>query len=45
MIYTRYKTLGGHVERIVKPGQDHHPHRLTDPRPVVEFFEKAWNKR
>ena len=25
----------------MKPGQDHHPHGLTDPRPVVEFFEKV----
>ncbi len=44
VIYTRYKALGGHVERIVKPGQDHHPHGLPDPRPVVEFFERAWRK-
>jgi pimeloyl-ACP methyl ester carboxylesterase len=40
LIYDRYKALGGPVERIVKPGQDHHPHGLTDPRPIVEFFEK-----
>lgn len=40
VVYTRYKALGGPVERIVKPGQDHHPHGLTDPRPVVDFFEK-----
>ena len=45
IVYTRYKALGGHVERIVKPGQDHHPHGLTDPRPIIEFFEKAWKKR
>ncbi len=40
-LYERYKALGGPVERIVKPGQDHHPHGLTDPKPIVEFFEKA----
>jgi len=42
VVYDRYKALGGPVERIVKPGQDHHPHGLTDPRPVVEFFDKVW---
>ncbi len=41
LLFDRYKTLGGPIERIVKPGQDHHPHGLTDPRPIVEFFEKA----
>jgi hypothetical protein len=42
VVYDRYKALGGPVERIVKPGADHHPHGLTDPRPIVEFFERAW---
>lgn len=41
VIYVRYKALGGPVQRIVKPGQDHHPHGLNDPQPVVEFFEKV----
>jgi len=41
IVYDRYKALGGPVERIVKPGQGHHPHGLTDPRPVVEFCERA----
>ena len=41
VVYDRYKALGGPVERIVKPGQDHHPHGLTDPSPIVEFFEKV----
>ncbi len=44
LVYDRYKALGGHVERIVKPGQDHHPHGLADPRPIVEFFEKVRTK-
>ena len=44
VVYNRYKALGGPVERVVKPGQDHHPHGLTDPRPVVEFFEKVRSK-
>ena len=41
VVYDRYKTLGGPVERIVKPGQGHHPHGLADPTPIVEFFEKV----
>jgi hypothetical protein len=39
LLYERYKALGGPVERIVKPGADHHPHGLTDPKPIVEFFQ------
>ncbi len=41
VVFDRIKALGGPVERIVKPGQDHHPHGLTDPTPILEFFEKA----
>jgi pimeloyl-ACP methyl ester carboxylesterase len=41
LVYTRYKALGGPVERVVKPGQDHHPHGLKDVRPVVNFFRAA----
>lgn len=39
-LYERYKALGGPVERIVKPGGDHHPHGLKDPKPIVEFFTR-----
>lgn len=42
IVYERYRALGGPVERIVKPGVDHHPHGLTDPAPILEFFNKAW---
>jgi pimeloyl-ACP methyl ester carboxylesterase len=42
VVYERYKALGGPVERVVKPGKDHHPHGLDDPRPVAEFFGRAW---
>lgn len=45
IVHDRYGALGGPVERIVKPGADHHPHGLTDPRPIVVFFEKAWSSR
>ena len=41
VIYSRYQALGGHVERIIKPGQNHHPHGLKDVRPVVAFFTSA----
>ncbi len=40
VLYDRYQALGGPVERIVKPGQGHHPHGLGAPGPIVEFFEK-----
>lgn len=45
VLFDRYEELGGPVERVVKPGQDHHPHGLSDPRPVVEFFGRAWRDR
>jgi pimeloyl-ACP methyl ester carboxylesterase len=41
LLYDRYKSLGGPVERVVKPGQDHHPHGLKDVTPVVKFFTTA----
>ncbi|MFO0875856.1 MAG: choice-of-anchor X domain-containing protein [Gemmataceae bacterium] len=41
IIFKRYRELGGPVERIVKPGQDHHPHGLKDVTPVVKFFRAA----
>ena len=45
IVYDRYRAMGGPVERVVKPGADHHPHGLSDPRPVVEFFDRAWRDR
>jgi hypothetical protein len=41
IVYDRYQKLDGRVERIVKKGFDHHPHGLTDPKSIVEFFEKV----
>ena len=41
LVFDRYKALGGSVERVVKPGQDHHPHGLQDVAPVVKFFTDA----
>lgn len=31
---------GGVIEVIAKPGVDHHPHSLKDPKPIVEFLLK-----
>lgn len=45
IVFARYKDLAGPVEKIIKPGQDHHPHGLKDVTPVVEFFQKAWEAR
>jgi pimeloyl-ACP methyl ester carboxylesterase len=42
LVYDRYKKMGGPVERVVKEGQDHHPHGLKDPQPILAFFDKAW---
>lgn len=35
-----YESVGGPIEAIVKPNNDHHPHSLPDPTPIVEFVEK-----
>ncbi|WP_020471106.1 alpha/beta hydrolase family protein [Zavarzinella formosa] len=40
-VYDRYKALNAPVERIVKPGFDHHPHGLKDNAPVLKFFTAA----
>jgi pimeloyl-ACP methyl ester carboxylesterase len=42
VVFERYRALGGPVERIVKARADHHPHGLSHPRPVFEFFDRAW---
>jgi len=33
-----YKTLGGEIQVIHKPGIGHHPHGLDDPQPIVDFI-------
>lgn len=38
IVAERYRSLGGLVELIVKPGCDHHPHSLDNPEPVVDFI-------
>lgn len=37
IVEKRYKELGGEIVVIAKPGVDHHPHSLTDPKPIVDF--------
>ena len=41
VIEKRYRSLGGMVKVIHKPGVGHHPHGLADPTPVVDFILKA----
>jgi len=36
----KYRAAGGTIEVIVKPGVDHHPHSLKDPKPIVDFLLK-----
>ena len=36
----RYEALGGRIEVILKPGVDHHPHSLADPKPIVDFLTR-----
>ena len=38
IVAERYRTLGGNVEIVLKPGCDHHPHSLENPEPVVDFI-------
>ena len=35
-----YESVGGPIELILKPNNDHHPHSLKDPTPIVEFVGK-----
>ncbi|MBN2313281.1 MAG: prolyl oligopeptidase family serine peptidase [Sedimentisphaerales bacterium] len=38
IIEQRYQKLGGKIIVIRKPGVDHHPHSLEDPKPIVDFI-------
>jgi pimeloyl-ACP methyl ester carboxylesterase len=40
IVADRYKSLGGDITLIAKPGVGHHPHGLDDPAPIVEFIQK-----
>jgi len=39
-----YKRLGGEFERILHPGEGHHPHGSPDPTPVVDFIQRQATK-
>jgi len=43
IVEARYKALGGTIEVIRKPGVEHHPHSLADPKPIVDFILKHTN--
>lgn len=38
VVEQRYNKLGGKITVIRKPGMDHHPHSLKDPKPIVDFI-------
>ncbi|MDD3586797.1 MAG: glycoside hydrolase family 2 TIM barrel-domain containing protein, partial [Thermoguttaceae bacterium] len=40
ILIDKYRKAGGPIEVIMKPGCDHHPHSLPDPKPIVDFFLK-----
>lgn len=42
-LYDLYRSCGGEIELIIKPGGDHHPHGLPDNTPIADFIEKHYN--
>ena len=40
IVKERYEKLGEKITVILKPGGDHHPHGLKDPKPIVDFMLK-----
>ena len=38
-----YKNAGVDIEVYIKPGGDHHPHGLSDPKPVLDYIDKHIN--
>ena len=38
IVKQKMEALGGDITVIIKPGDDHHPHSLVDPKPIVDFF-------
>jgi pimeloyl-ACP methyl ester carboxylesterase len=34
----RFEAAGGKIDVILKPGVNHHPHSLKDPKPIVDFL-------
>ena len=44
LLEQKYKGLGGTITVIIIPGCDHHPHSLTDPKPIVDFLIEHFNE-
>ena len=40
LVEQRYKALGGTIKVIHKPGLDHYPHSLDDPKPILDFLSE-----
>lgn len=38
VVAERYRSLGGNIRLIAKPGGKHHPHGLDDSTPIVNFI-------
>ncbi len=38
LVEHRYRELDGPIQVILKPGLEHHPHSLPDPKPIVDFI-------
>ena len=40
----RFLDAGGNIQLICRKGAKHHPHGLKDPKPIIDFIEKAYSK-
>jgi pimeloyl-ACP methyl ester carboxylesterase len=41
LLIEKYKSLGGSIQEMRRPGLGHHPHSLQDPEPLVQFALKC----
>jgi hypothetical protein len=39
-----YHDFGGRVSMMIKEGACHHPHSLTDPKPIADFIEQSFKE-
>lgn len=44
LLAKKFRTAGGTIKLIGKPGVGHHPHSLEDPQPIVDFILAATAK-
>jgi hypothetical protein len=40
-VENNYQQFGGRISVMIKEGDAHHPHSLTDPKPIVDFVTKS----